>query len=137
MFETKEEKIAYSMGLRAGTIKALEEKFGRPKPEDVPDWEALTLGDVAAFSKERHSKLNVDTTLTAFQLDPNTLVWGNNNHRIVVFWVTGGSEGYYVHVETTACKEPKTLMLAKVWDVESAEKIVRDTARFIWDEWRN
>jgi len=136
MLETEDEKRAYAMGERAGIIRATEKMLGRPPGETI-DWEALTVGDVEAFSKERHSKLNVDGTLHGFQVPPGTLIWGDNNHRIAVFWVTGGSEGYYVHVETTGCEKPQTLMLAKCWDVESAEKIVRDTSRFIWDEWRN
>lgn len=137
---TKEELDAYNRGFaigeRTGHIRQLEKNFGKPPGSSI-DWEALTVGDVADFSKMKHSKLNIDSCVSPFQIPDGTLVWGDNNHRIAVFWVTGSSEGYYVHVETTSCKNPQTLMIGKCWDVSTAETMVRDLTRFIWDEWRN
>ena len=61
-------------------------------------------------------------------------IW-NNQHLISVFWVVGGSEGYYVHVENRKNDDSgdhaDLIILGKFWDWERAEEAVRAVQRFI------
>ena len=45
---------------------------------------------------------------------------------IAVFWVVGGSEGYYVHIETRESETLKAelVFLGKFWDAAHAERAV-------------
>ena len=53
-------------------------------------------------------------------------VYAGKVRWIAAYWVVGGSEGYYVHVETRDCETPKTelVMLGKFWDTARAELAV-------------
>ena len=139
-FKTPEEQNAYAIGFGAGKNEATEQHYG--KPLEMPDIDKLTLRDIADYSRVNHSHLNVDSTMHvipgSLQVPPNTVAWDyKKNCDLAVFWVKGGSEGYYVHIEALYNHARDPLMYAKCWDVTSAEKIVRDITRLLYDEWRN
>ncbi len=54
---------------------------------------------------------------------------------IAVFWVVGGNEGYYVHVENRwnddAGDHSELILLGKFWDWERAEEATNAVQRFI------
>ena len=132
-YQTMEE--AYEAGKIHG--ERLAHMKARGMPENTPYFENLKLEDIEAYSRGEHADLDIDSTVTPFQLPGETLVW-KDTFWIKVFWVKGSSEGYYVHVEKLDMeKNSTTLMLGKVWNVTSAEKMVRDISRFVWEEWRN
>jgi hypothetical protein len=53
-------------------------------------------------------------------------VYADQVRWIAVYWVVGGSEGYYVHVETHAreTQRGELIFLGKFWDVARAEQAV-------------
>lgn len=71
----------------------------------------------------------------------DTKVWdGDAGVRwISVFWVVGGSEGYYVHIERIMHGQPEDrrecMLLAKFWDVERAEACVAAVQRAVNGYW--
>lgn len=61
-------------------------------------------------------------------------IW-DKQHWISVFWVIGGSEGYYVHVENRWNDEQgdhsDLIMIGKFWDWERAEAATQAVQRFV------
>ena len=61
-------------------------------------------------------------------------IW-NSQRWIAVFWVVGGSEGYYLHVENRWNDEKgdyaDLILLGKFWDWERAEEATQAVQRFI------
>jgi len=61
-------------------------------------------------------------------------IW-DHQHWIAVFWVVGGSEGYYVHIENRwndyEGDHADLIVLGKFWDWERAEEATRALQRLI------
>jgi hypothetical protein len=61
-------------------------------------------------------------------------IWDKQNW-ISVFWVVGGSEGYYIHVENRMNDyegdHANLIILGKFWDWERAEEATQAVQRFI------
>ena len=74
--------------------------------------------DVQAKLEEKYPELT--ERLEYFSLSvgypDSNAVWDTDTHWIAVFYVTGGSEGHYIHVEARKENESKLLFLAKVLD---------------------
>lgn len=91
----------------------------------------LTWGDIDAFIREHgfddDEYFGVHTVYRHHHVDwKEEFVYADHVRWIAIYWVVGGSEGYYVHVET---REPETqkaelIFLGKFWDVARAEQAV-------------
>lgn len=61
-------------------------------------------------------------------------IW-NQQNWISVFWVIGGSEGYYVHVENRwnddTGDHADLILLGKFWDWERAEEATKTVQQFV------
>lgn len=89
----------------------------------------LTWGDVDAFIREhefdRDEYFEPHTVFRHHHADwQKEFVYADNVRWIAVYWVVGGSEGYYVHVETRERETQKAELafLGKFWDVARAEQ---------------
>jgi hypothetical protein len=66
-------------------------------------------------------------------------IWSDGTRWIACYWVRGGSEGYYVHIdELTAGNDPSTRdyttknqILGKFWDWERAQECANYAQRLI------
>jgi hypothetical protein len=95
------------------------------KEETMPEFERpRTWGDLLAFAVKNGLANEEYFTLCAHTKadDP---IWGDSRW-IAVYWVEGGSEGYYLHVdqlvwnEATQVNEARTFALGKYWMKASA-----------------
>lgn len=62
--------------------------------------------------------------------------WSERTCYIPVYWVVGGSEGYYVHVDRmwsngNGSGEVTSILLGKFWGIDEAEGAVGKIQRFI------
>ena len=107
------------------------------RTEQVRRWlrehnvQRLTWGHVYEFIREHgfddDEYFEVHTVYRHHHPDwKKEFVYAGKVRCIAVYWVVGGSEGYYVHVETREPETPKTelVMLGKFWDVARAEMAV-------------
>ncbi len=88
----------------------------------------LTWGDVYAFVREHDldddEYFEVHTVYRHQHPDWKTeFIYAGKVRWIAVYWVVGGSEGYYVHVETRSGESPQVelVMVGKFWDTARAE----------------
>ena len=89
----------------------------------------LTWGDVDKFIREQNldddEYFEVHTVFRHQHEDwKKESVYADRIRWIAVYWVVGGSEGYYVHIETRECETQKAelVFLGKFWDVTRAEQ---------------
>jgi len=93
---------------------------------------SLTWNDVSdfihkfEFDKDEYFQYSFSPSRDVPKDDP---VWDKGVHWVACYWVIGGSEGYYVHVDqlvtTTGSKqsgnERRMVLLGKFWDIERAQ----------------
>jgi hypothetical protein len=91
----------------------------------------LTWGDVARFIREKglddDEYFEMHTVYRHHHADwKREFVYADKVRWIAVYWVAGGSEGYYVHIETRERETQKAelVLLGKFWDVPRAEHAV-------------
>lgn len=92
----------------------------------------FTFGDVMEFVEA--NKLDQDEyfVLDDRDKDANRQVYEQGIRWAVSFWVEGGSEGYYVHVEQIASDGKRHLrMLGKFWSIDAAERANNMIARYL------
>jgi hypothetical protein len=89
----------------------------------------LTWGDVDKFIRDHNldddEYFEVHTVYGHHHADwKKEFVYAEKIRWIAVYWVVGGSEGYYVHVETREPETQKTelVLLGKFWDAARAEQ---------------
>ncbi|CAG0992509.1 hypothetical protein ARNL5_03348 [Anaerolineae bacterium] len=91
----------------------------------------LTWGDVDTYIREQHldddEYFEMHTVYRHQHPDwKKEFAYADKIRWIAVYWVVGGSEGYYVHVETRELEPQKAelVFLGKFWDVARAELAV-------------
>jgi hypothetical protein len=93
-----------------------------PEVERPKDWNALM-----DFVKEH--KLDQEEYFTLdYKTDPTEPIWNENIRWISVYWVEGGSEGYYLHVDQMNSRgveeyfRSRIMALGKYWSKAEAER---------------
>ena len=88
----------------------------------------LTWGDVDEFIRNHHldddEYFEVHTVYRHHHPEwKKECVYAGKVRWIAVYWVVGGSEGYYVHVETRSGESPQVelVLVGKFWDTMRAE----------------
>lgn len=94
-------------------------------------------GDFMEFVREHHLEREEYFSLSNGTKNDEPL-WGKHTRWIAVYWVEGGSEGYYVHVdrldwnESTQVTEATTMALGKFWSKASAAIAVTYLTPFVY-----
>ena len=69
------------------------------------------------------------------EYDTSLQVWKPETQRIIVFWVPGGSEGYYVHIaEIQDGSRFRERGLGKYWTAERAAEVTDALTRFVYGQ---
>ena len=91
----------------------------------------LTWGDVDTYIREQHldddEYFELHTVYRQHHPDwKKEFAYADKIRWIAIYWVVGGSEGYYVHVETRELEPQKAelVFLGKFWDAARAELAV-------------
>ncbi|HEY3331953.1 MAG TPA: hypothetical protein VGK19_18115 [Capsulimonadaceae bacterium] len=98
----------------------------------APDPSHFTFGDVMAFVEEHKLDQDEYFVLDDRDKDGDRQVYTRGVRWVSTFWVEGGSEGWYVHVEQITSDGNRHLrMLGKFWSIDAAENATNMIARFL------
>ena len=103
-------------------------------PEAVPEtWGDLLNALIAAgFEKDEYlSSQSIELGMSFEEFCAKDL-WDEETWRLACFWVRGGSEGYYTHIEEIRRdKTSRCYILGKFWNWERAQECANYAARLL------